>query len=396
MTLRPEAPAPLSRRGPRPLMLHLSLAWMKSASSNAALPSWNNAWPDLWRTEGTADPAALKAAIEEAIKGDRALVAGIAAYRGDAYTRQMRDPPVLWAEAETRVMDYGGQGPAVLFVPSLINRAYILDLMEDASMLRWLAGQGMHPYLLDWGWPGESERHFTLTDYIAGRLERAVAAIPGPVILAGYCMGGLLALAAALRLGQAAPGKITALGLLATPWDFHAADPGIGKRMNEALPALEMMMRFSNALPIDALNALFAMLDPQGVGDKYRDFAAQDKSLPRARKFVAMEDWLADGVPLAAPVAREALGGWYGANSAARLAWRVAGLVVDPAQLSIPAFCAIPGRDRLVPAESARPLAGSLARARIIEPKAGHVGMIAGTHAQSALWEPFAEWVRSL
>ena len=44
-------------------------------------------------------------------------------------------------------------------------------------MMRWLAAQGLRPLLLDWGWPGEAERRFTLTDYIAGRLERALAAV---------------------------------------------------------------------------------------------------------------------------------------------------------------------------------------------------------------------------
>ena len=90
-------------------------------------------------------------------------------------------------------------------------------------------------------------------------------------------------------------------------------------------------MRFSGTLPIDALNALFTLVDPHGVGDKYRDFAGQVKNSARARRFVAMEDWLADGVPLAAPVAREALGGWYGGNTTAQGRWRVAGLAVDPA-----------------------------------------------------------------
>jgi poly(3-hydroxyalkanoate) synthetase len=109
-----------------------------------------------------------------------------------------------------------------------------------------------------------------------------------------------------------------------------------------------------------------------------------------------MEDWLADGVPLAAPVAREALNGWYGANSPARLQWRVAGLAVDPAKLTIPAFCAIPARDRLVPALSAQKLAAALPQASIIEPRAGHIGMVAGTHAKSALWEPFTDWLHGL
>ncbi len=338
------------------------------------------------------DPLHLQGTIEQTLKADRALIAGIAAYRAAPYTRQLPEPPVIWEEGESRLLDYGGNGPAVLFVPSLINRAYILDLMEDASMLRWLSGQGMRVYLLDWGWPGEAERRFSLTDYIAGRLERALAAIAGPVVLAGYCMGGLLALAAALRLQP----KVSALALLATPWDFHAADPEAARRVAETLPAMEGMLQFSGTLPIDALNALFTMIDPHGVGEKYRDFSTQDPSSARARRFVAMEDWLADGVPLAAPVAREALGEWYGANTPARGAWRVAGLPVDPAQLEIPAFCAIPARDRLVPAVSAQKLAAGLRRATVIEPAAGHIGMVAGTHAQSALWRPFADWMRSL
>lgn len=391
MKPRPEAPAPLSRRGPRPLLLHLSLAWMKSSGLTGGSQSWNNAWPSFWN-EAAQDPEALRAAFEEALRADRALVAGIAAYRKDPYTRQMPDPPTVWEEGESRLLDYGGGGPAVLFIPSLINRAYILDLMEDASMLRWLAGQGMHPYLLDWGWPGEVERQFSLTDYIAGRLERALAAISGPVVLVGYCMGGLLALAAALRQ----QGKVSALGLFATPWDFHAADPQGAKRVAETVPMMEGLMRFSGTLPIDALNTLFTMIDPMGVGDKYRDFAGQDKTLARARRFVAMEDWLADGVPLAAPVARETLSGWYGANTPANGAWRVAGLAVDPARLDIPAFCAIPAKDRLVPSVSAQALAARLPKVTVIEPRAGHIGMVAGTQAKSALWQPFTDWLHSL
>ena len=43
-------------------------------------------------------------------------------------------------------------------------------------MLRWLAARGVRPLLLDWGWPGEIERQFSLTDYVAGRMERAMAA----------------------------------------------------------------------------------------------------------------------------------------------------------------------------------------------------------------------------
>lgn len=394
MSNRPEAPVPLSRRGPRPLLLHLSLAWMKSSSSAAASLNWNSVWPSFSQDQEIPDPAALGALFEDIQRRDTALIAGIAAYRRASYTREMRDPPAIWEEGESRLLDYGGTGPAVLFVPSLINRAYILDLMENASMLRFLAGQGLHPYLLDWGWPGAVERQFSLTDYIAGRLERAINAIQRPVVLAGYCMGGMLALAAALRAGS--DGRVAALALLATPWDFHAEDPEGARRVAESVPFMEAAMQFSGTLPIDALNTMFAMVDPYGVGEKYRDFAGQDHASARAQRFVAMEDWLADGVPLAAPVAREALSGWYGSNSPANGQWRVAGLAVNPAKLAVPAFCAIPAKDRLVPAASAHGLASKLSKVKVIEPKAGHIGMVAGTYAESSLWRPFAEWVQCL
>lgn len=363
---------PLLRRGPRPLLLHLTRAMLSSTaaspSSSAGLPSWN------------ADAADL--------------VAGIAAYRRHPYRRDLPDPPTLWQEEETRILDYsapGAAGPEVLLVPSLVNRAYVLDLAPGRSLMRFLAAHGVRARLLDWGWPGEVERQFTLTDYIAGRLERALMALPGPTILAGYCMGGLLATAAAQRR----PDRVAALALLATPWDFHASEPERATALARLLPLLEPTLQFNGTLPIDALQTLFAQLDPDGIATKYRGFARLDPESDRARLFVALEDWLNDGIPLAAPVARECVSGWYGANTPASGTWRVAGLKVDPAALNLPAFVAVPARDRIVPPESARPMAALIKGAVLHEPKAGHIGMAAGATAESALWRPLLEWMEA-
>lgn len=367
------------RRGPRPLLLHLALAGMGAAAMGGNWPgfapgstSWSGDWP---RWSGVA-PAEL--------------VAGVAAYRRHPWRRDLAEPPVVWAEGGSRILDYGGPGGAVLFVPSLVNRAYVLDLAEGQSMLRHLAARH-RVLLLDWGWPGEAERGFTLTDYIAGRLERALMAV-GPAVLVGYCMGGLLALAAAQRRAELVRG----LGLLAVPWDFHAGDAQGARRLAGLLPWLEPMMAPTGRLPVDAIQTLFAMMDPGGIARKYAGFARLDPDSARARRFVAIEDWLNDGVPLAGGVARACLSEWYGANAPARGVWRVAGEAVDPGRLRLPAFVAVPARDRIVPPESAAPLGGLIGGAVVHRPAAGHVGMVVGAGAERALWGPLSGWLAGL
>ncbi len=398
------------RRGPRPLPLHLGLLGMRrwlamaalplacSSASPPSRPGWPRSKPEVERLAGRLAasghrPEEFADAVWRALdRADAGLLAGIRAYRRHPWRREVPELPVLWSEGGSRLLDYGGEGATILVVPSLVNRADILDLMPESSMLRHLAGQGLRVVLLDWGEPGAVERGFGLTDYIAGRLERALGALGGPVVLAGYCMGGLLAMGAALRR----PAGVRALALLATPWDFWAEDAARARRLGGLLPGLEPLLAATGALPVDVLQALFAALDPFAIAEKYRGFAALDPESERARRFVALEDWLNDGVALAAPVAREVLGGWYGANAPARGEWRVAGEVVDPVRLAMPAFLAIPSRDRIVPPASALALARSLPGALVHRAAAGHIGMVAGQGAEAALWRPLRRWLAGL
>lgn len=377
-TDRPDQPGPLRRRGPRPLWLHLMRAPTSSAGCASGWPIWKDAWPPWNSADGAPGP-------------DPALVAGIAAYRRHPYQRNLPDPPVLWAEGNSRLLDYGPPGGLpLLFVPSLVNRAYVLDLAEDCSLMRYLSAAGMRPLLLDWGWPGSLERRFTLTDYIAGRLERAMAAVKTPAVLAGYCMGGLLALAAALRR----PDAVRGLLLLATPWDFHA---GLSASLRAALPRLWPAWAAAaapgGAVPVDVLQLAFALADPGGVGRKYRRFRLLDPASREARLFVALEDWLNDGVPLAAPAAAACVNGWYVNNEPRRGTWPVAGLPVRPEALRLPCLVVAPGRDRIVPPASAEPLAALIPGARLLQPAAGHIGMIVGSRAKDQLWRPLLDWL---
>jgi len=149
-------------------------------------------------------------------------------------------------------------------------------------------------------------------------------------------------------------------------------------------------------LPIDALQTLFASVEPGSIAAKFRAFASTEQASPAAAAFVALEDWLNDGVPLAAPIARECLTGWYGENRPGTGEWRIAGARVDPAALRCPAFVAAPARDRIVPPASAVVLGERIPGAVLHRPQAGHIGMTAGPRAEAALWSPLLGWLRSL
>lgn len=395
------------RLGPRPLALHVGTAVLTLLSSSAGLPRLRNGslpWKPHLRDRaeelrsqiGQAGDAAFGRALDVAVRRQLDLfLTGLDRYRHHPSRRDLPDPPVAWTEGSSRLLDYGEKagGVPVLFVPSLVNRHYILDLSERKSLMRWLAGHGVRPYLIDWGTPGPLERRFTTTDYIAGRLERALEAVTEahgrPVAVVGYCMGGLLAAA----LAQRRPRRVAALGLLATPWDFHAEDGALAHRAAVFLQPYGPLLDAWGELPVDALQALFAQLDPLLAFKKFTQFARMDPASRAAESFVALEDWLNDGVPLVAGVARDALAGWYGRNDTARGNWLVAGQPVDPARLDLPTLALIPRRDRIVPPSSAEALARAIPRCQMISPPLGHIGMVVSAGAEAGVWRPLADWL---
>ena len=402
------------RLGPRPLPLHQRAAGLTWTSSRSALPLWSKGSLP-WKGDLAERAAKLRQSLDngasledvsaavdaEIARRMASLAEGIEAYRRHPYERTLPDPPVIWQEGSTRLLDYGAlnegsaQALPLLVVPSLINRAYVLDLTAQRSFLRWLAGQGLRPLLVDWGRPGARERNFTLTDYVAGRLERALDFVLEEIgqrpLALGYCMGGNLALGLAARRQS----DLNALVLLATPWDFHAENAPHGRLAASSLPLAAPLLEVLGEMPVDLLQALFASLDPHLVVRKFLAFARLDPASPRAEEFVALEDWLNDGVPLAAAVARECLGRWYGDNATAKGEWLLAGRPVEPAEIALPSLCVIPAQDRIVPPASALALAAALPAAEQMSPAAGHIGMVVSAQAKAAVWQPLLRWIKA-
>ncbi|MSU88182.1 alpha/beta fold hydrolase [Rhodobacteraceae bacterium 2CG4] len=328
------------------------------------------------------------------------MLRGIERWQRHPYRRAVAEPPAVWADGSSRLLDYGATpgataptGPVVLVVPSLINRAYVLDLTPRTSFLRALAAAGLRPLLLDWGVPGRAEARFDLEDYAARRLRPALAAAAraggGPPALLGYCMGGTLAALQAMR-----DPHLRALVTIGAPWDFDAARgaPFAVRAAARQYGAARLRLQIRaladafGLVPVTVFQHLFAMVDPIMAARKFRRFAALPEGGARAELFVALEDWLADGVPMAGPAAETLLVDWHLENS-------LRGARGRPSAVP-PALIVTGTGDSIAQLPAAGALVRALPGARQLRPTLGHVGMITGAHAPREVWQPVVEFLK--
>ncbi len=408
-----ERPGLSPRLGPRPLPVHLGLAstiWLSALGGLPLARAGGVPWASALKADGSdvtaalsaADTGALSEAVCDAVRERfTAFTRGVEAYWAHPYRRDAPSRETVWQAGTTTLQDYSpADAPkpstTALLVPSLVNRAYVLDLAPGRSLTDYLTTRGVRPLVVDWDEPGDVERSFDLTAYIEQRLapalDAACALAGGPVPVIGYCMGGTLAVA----LAQARPNQVSGLALLATPWDFQAGDSGAAQVLAALEPMYAPFTAAGAVVPVDLLQMCFTVVQPTRVADKFRAFARLAPDSDDALAFVQVEDWLNDGVPLAGPVAAECLFGWYGNNSPAREDWRIAGEPVRPGELSLPTLIFIPARDRLVPPGSALALAQAIPGAMSVHPRAGHIGMVAGRKAEIECWRPLTDWLLAL
>ena len=197
--------------------------------------------------------------------------------------------------------------------------------------------------------------------------------------------------AAPARAGRGARAARDALGLPRRPTASEAI------RLGASCPPFEPLLARTGTLPIDALQALFACGRARLVAAKFRKFARLDQSSAASARGLRRARGLAQRRrPARRPGRARVPGGWYGGTSRARRMAhrRPAG---RPGGHALPAFVAVPARDRIVPPESAA-AAGSLIPRRRPAPPGGrpyrHDDRAAGR--ASALWRPLLDWLRGL
>lgn len=377
-------------------MATAAAVWGGAAAAAAAGPASAFLWHRDLAGEAAGLAVAPEAVGQAALRRLTDFEAAIARYCAHPFRRASGTETIVARSGAARLISYGEGERTALVVPSLVNRYHVCDLSGRRSFARWLAARGWRVLLVDWGSPGERERGFDCTGYIRNVLEpfacEAARLSERPPVVIGYCMGGLLALATVLRASLSFAG----LALLAAPWDFHGGGGPEARRLAFAGTAFADMLAGSGEMPVDALQTCFYALDPMLTPRKFLAFGALEPGSEAERAFVELEDWVNDGVALAAPVARECFTGWYGRNEPARGEWRIDGEPVRPEAAALPAWVVVPAGDRIVPPASALALARALPNATVRRPRLGHIGLMASKTAPRRVWRPLLAWMNGL
>jgi polyhydroxyalkanoate synthase subunit PhaC len=373
-----------------PHTIPLMLSLMNCAASTIASNWLKSASHGLSAAESQALNALPEALANLAKKRMLALQKSV--HKLEATTRpRTLSGAVIWQKGSARLVDYGVSPalPPLLMIPSLINRAYILDLDKQRSVAAHLA-RVASPLLLDWGDPSVSEREYDAGAYVREVVVPAIDYVAGVtgqrVHLMGYCMGGVLALGAATL----APDKVASLGLFATPWDFKTADTNVPPMPEAAVEALGVSIAAMSEFPASWVQALFYMQNMEVMQDKYERFADMPEDDPAYAEFVALEQWVNDGVALTRGVALDCFVHWAQHNRLQKGQW-----LARPKTLTHPTFIAVPKYDQIVPRGSAKALHPLMPHATLVEPDSGHVGMMVGSKAKQQCLAPYAKFLAS-
>ena len=285
----------------------------------------------------------------------------------------------------------GGRGPAVLLVPSMLQRWYILDLIEGASLAGAMIDENLQVFVLDWGALGE-ERWLDW-DHAVGRLARALRRLtrtPGVerAALVGYSQGATLAaVAAALD-----PDRVSALVDIAGPIDFGVAgvlSPLTDRRLCDA-----DLLADAGGVPAGAFRAMIAALHPGATALSTLSAFAHPDVRTRA-VFAALERWADDPVQLPPEVLRVWVKRLYQDNALVARRLSVSGRKVELGRITAPTLVVTAERDTICPPESATALLAHVsARTREhFSVPGGHVSGVAGPASGELLHRPLARWL---
>ncbi|RLA46247.1 MAG: alpha/beta hydrolase [Gammaproteobacteria bacterium] len=299
--------------------------------------------------------------------------------------------------------------PLVL-VPPLGVTTEAFDLMPQRSLVRYLAASGFKVYLVDWGKPKKEHGHLGLRDYTYTMLGTALEKVrehsgSRDLSMLGWCLGGLFCL---LYQGQTLDKHMRNIVTVASPIDPQSGS-GVVAGVVGAAQALngpaQLVSNYSNlrlntldpsrlSMPPWLTTLVFKMTDPIGSVTTYWDLVTRLSDREFVESHSTTGDYLNHMLMYPGGVLKD-MAVTVTDNQLAKGKVELGGNIaeLDAIESNLLAFAG--ENDILVPPDIAEQIVDIVAskdKEFRVAP-GGHMGVIIGSKAQSAVWAESVEWL---
>jgi polyhydroxyalkanoate synthase len=297
-----------------------------------------------------------------------------------------------------RAVDHGEwrEGEPLLLVSSLINRWYVLDLLEGQSFVEMLGTLGRPVYVVEWRPPGGDANDVSLDSLCAGPLRAAVEYVcrvhgVESASIVGYSMGGTLGAMFAARY----PARVSRLATLCSPIRF--AQGGLFTRwFSPRYLDVDQIASTYPLIPASIVHMPFWWLRPTIKAKKLAQLARGFDKSGYLEYFLATEVWNHDNVDLARGVFRGWAGDLYQRDALVAGQLAVDGEPVDLSRITCPVLAISGADDNIVPWEAAEALlelVSSSVRGALRAQGCHHVGVLTSRRVLAAERDALQAWL---